>query len=397
MSKFYQKIIELKKLDHFPCPQAWTTNFIFANGNVTCCTQNSTTLGNLENNTLQSIWNSTEAQNIRKNFLSGHYELAGCDAECPFLRGSYNPVQNPPKIEELIQPDIEIPNDDTVYGLNANLVLNDYLNQNIVCNGLPIFSDIFWLEKCNAACIQCNQDHNSNLIISDNIKNIIFDIAKHNNFLRFQGGEIFADPNFYPFLVNITNNNSNKYLKVYLITNGVFLNNNILNFISINSSKFKILLSIDGVNKLTFEKIRKNLKFSRLIDVIKKLSVIKKNNIDLDIILNFCVMKSNIHELVDACSFSIKYDIPINFAAIQGNFGYENFFYDKSLHKQVKEKIEKAKLYAKINSVQCSGLEGITARIENAKISPEYELRNSKVNPNIKKITFFSKLFLFKS
>lgn len=395
MTKFYQKIIEVNKGKHLPCPQAWTTNFIFANGNVTCCTQNSTSLGNLEVDSIDTIWNSNAAQTVRTEFLTGNYAAAGCDAECPFLRGSYEPVLNPPNIDELIQPDIEIPEDETEYSLNVNLALNDYLNQNIICKGLPVFSDIFWLEKCNAACIQCNQDHNSTLIISSNIIDIIFNITKNNNYIRFQGGEVFSDPNFYPFLLKLTNHISNDHLKIYLITNGVFLNDEILGHISLNSSKFKILLSIDAVNKLTFEKIRKNLKFTRLIDVITKLSIIKQTR-SLDVVLNYCVMKSNIHELLDACDFSNKYKIPINFAAIQGNFGFENFFYDFKLHTKIMNNIQVIKIYSKMNSVVCSGLDGIIARINNAKVGSEYDIRNSKLNTNFKKISIVSKLFLSK-
>ena len=392
MSKFYKKIIELKNADHLPCPQAWTTNFLFANGNVTCCTQNSTSLGNLETNTLEEIWNSEPAQKIRANMLAGDYLSAGCDAECPFLRGSYKPVTAPPPIEELIPPDIDIPEEDNEYSKNAIQILDSYLNRKTVCSGLPLFVDIFWLEKCNAACIQCNQDHNSSLLISNNLIGKIFEISKHTNFLRFQGGEVFADLNFYPFLLELSKKSTNKHLVIYIITNGVFLNDRILDHISDNATNYKILLSIDAVNKTTFEKIRMNLKFDRVVSVIQKLSKIAHEK-KLDIVLNYCVMKSNLDELKDACSFSKKYDLPINFAAIQGNYGFENFFYDQSMHAMAVQKILAAQKFANTINIKHSGLQGILTRISNANIGSEYSLRNSKLNPTLKKINFFSRLF----
>lgn len=392
MPKFYQIINKLNNSNHLPCPQAWTTNFLFANGNVTCCTQNSTSLGNLETNSLEEIWNSEPAQKIRSDMLAGDYLSAGCDAECPFLRGAYKPVSSPPAIEELIPPDIDLPCEDSEYSRNAMQVLDSYLNRKTVCSGLPLFTDIFWLEKCNAACIQCNQDHNSTLIISENLINKIFEISIHSNFLRFQGGEVFADPNFYPFLIELSSRSNNKHLIFYIITNGVFLNDRILDHICNNAANYKILLSIDAVNKNTFEKIRKNLKFDRVVSVIQKLSRISHEK-NLDIVLNYCVMKSNLDELIDACNFAKEYDLPINFAAIQGNYGFENFFYDQSMHTLAVEKLLAAQKFANTIKIKHSGLEGILTRISNAGPGSEYSLRNSKVNPTLKKISFFSRLF----
>ncbi len=391
MSKFYKEIVSKNKFNHLPCPQAWTTNFLFANGNITCCTQNSTSLGNLETEGLDKIWNSVSAQKIRSDMLAGNYLEAGCDAECPFLRGSYKPVINPPKIEELIPPDMNIPDNESEYSENVNKVLNDYLAQKTVCDGLPIFTDVFWLEKCNAACIQCNQDHNSSLIISDNLIAKIYEIAQYSNYLRFQGGEVFADPNFYPFFLKLSEQQKNQHLTIYLITNGAFLNDRILEQISINASKYKILLSIDAVNKNTFEKIRKNLKYDRVVNVIYKLSKIRKEK-KLDVVLNYCVMKSNLNELVDACIFSKKYDIPINFAAIQGNYGFENFFYDSSFHLNAKKHINNALNFANQNLVQYSGFDGLLERLNNATPGSEYSIRNSRLNPISKKISFFSRI-----
>ena len=125
MDKFFDIIKNKNQLDHLPCPHPWTTNFVLASGDVTCCTQNSTVLGNISNNLVENIWNSDAAQLLRKKVLDGQYEQAGCDRECPYLRGVFEKVLVPPDIKELIIPDIEVPSDNTTYSKNSKQVVQD--------------------------------------------------------------------------------------------------------------------------------------------------------------------------------------------------------------------------------------------------------------------------------
>lgn len=364
MENFYDVIVNNNKLDHLPCPHPWTTSFIMASGDTTCCTQNTTVLGNISEKPISDIWNSKSAQTLRQKISNGLYEQAGCDKECPFLRGSFRKVKDAPDIKELIIPALDLPSDDTAYSKNAKQVILDYLEQKKICVSQPLFLDVFWLEKCNAACVHCNQDHNSNLKINNNVITNLLKNIETTNYIRFQGGEVYSDPEFRIFFNKLfDSDNKNKHLKGYIITNGSFINDKIIEEYSVLAGKLKVLLSIDAVKKENFEKIRLNLKYERIIQVIKKLSVFKK----IDLTLNYCVMKSNLHELIDALSFAKSLDMHINFAAIQHAFGNENFFYDPKMLDEAERKVKEAIEYSQINVVNVSGLEGIQARLENAR------------------------------
>ena len=392
---FQDIVIPKIKSSHIPCLHPWLFNFVHPDGSVTCCTQNHIKIGNLNYNSQEAIWNSIPIQNIRKKISSGDYLNAGCDSECPFLRGSFDKVLKAPPPSEQILPEIDYFEDKlSSYGININNVKEDYLNQKILVKGMPVFVDFLWNEKCNAACVHCNQDHNSPLKISEEIIKKIPKLIRHTNYLRFQGGEVYADERFRPFLQKLLKIRSHENFKIYIITNGSYLNDRVISDFLINPKKIKILLSIDSVVKEKFKVIRKNLRFERIVNVIKKLSKLEKE-VNLRLTVNYCVMKSNIDELNLACDFALANNIKINFAAIQHNFGNQNFFYSNSEElKIIREKISSVKKYAESINCKVSGFEGLLKRIDIAisgtgyiKTSNIYNLRNSVINKIFKIFT----------
>jgi len=58
------------------CPYPWTNAVIHQNGNVFCCCDNSTVMGNIGKQTFEEIWNGPVARDIRASFISG--EMKGC-------------------------------------------------------------------------------------------------------------------------------------------------------------------------------------------------------------------------------------------------------------------------------------------------------------------------------
>jgi len=388
---FLQDQIKISDKNHFPCMQPWVTNFVRLDGSVTCCTQNSTNIGNLNNQNIIEIWNSDEIKNVRKHISAGDYKKAGCDNECPFLRGSYNKVTHSPPSSELILPLIDYTkNSNTKYSKNINLVLEDYNEQKLEVKGLPVYTDVLWNEKCNAACIHCNQDHKSELKVSDKVKDALKERIPYSNYLRFQGGEVFMEKTFLDFFQEISRIKKYPFFKRYLITNGSFLNDRLIEKLLNNSEKLKILFSIDSVVKENFKQIRVNLKFERVVSAITKLANLTKQK-KFDLTLNYCVMDKNLSELKEACNFAKAHNIKINFAAIQHDFGNVNFFYkNKAELKKIKNLLNDIKNYADKIKLDYSGFEGLIARLNNAISGIGYKNAPNK-NFLVSKIKFFIK------
>lgn len=58
------------------CSYPWTNALIHQNGNVFCCCDNSTVMGNIGKQTFEEIWNGEVARDMRASFVSG--EMKGC-------------------------------------------------------------------------------------------------------------------------------------------------------------------------------------------------------------------------------------------------------------------------------------------------------------------------------
>ena len=86
----YENDKKLKSKSHYSdqyCEYPWLSLTVMADGNVVPCTQisnNELVLGNVNNNTLEEIWNSKEYEEFRKmhvtgNFPKGHKCKDKCD------------------------------------------------------------------------------------------------------------------------------------------------------------------------------------------------------------------------------------------------------------------------------------------------------------------------------
>ena len=163
-----------------------------------------------------------------------------------------------------------------------------------------VFFDV--TNKCNGACLYCFVNSNSMKGEELNERQITqcFNLLYRNGVKKISigGGE--------PFLKNLPwiIDNSNPELKFSITSNGSILNDKIINLLK--DERIKITISLDTVNKKNFEKVRKQLDFSKIqsnldrlcqIDIIrKKLSIratVTTNNIDnLIELVDFCEEKS---------------------------------------------------------------------------------------------------------
>ena len=66
------------------CKAPWTNFYIDVNGNVKCCCFLVMSLGDLNENTLEEIWNGSGFCTIRENMISGDYGM--CNPSCPFVK-----------------------------------------------------------------------------------------------------------------------------------------------------------------------------------------------------------------------------------------------------------------------------------------------------------------------
>lgn len=312
------------------CTQPWYNLFVSNNGRIQPCCMNSTTLGNINTDDVQQVWNDKPIQKIRELISNHKYEEAGCHKNCNIL---YHLQQH--KQVNMIQKNWQLNEykEESDFVKNITKFKESIVLKKLITLNSPIYYDIQPIEACNMRCIMCHQNHtNPKKVSVENLKKLFFDLGSLST-VRFQGGEIFLDENFIQFLFD-TKEKLSKEQTVIVITNGSMLTSEDLERLTSGASPIQFIVSADGVTEATFKKIRQSSHFQKVFDTIKYLAKLQKEQKRSDLIKwNFVVMKSNFYEIKDAIQLATDLDIEICFQAVIGEkYTEENIFEHKELY-----------------------------------------------------------------
>ena len=187
-----------------------------------------------------------------------------------------------------------------------NILLNEYeiASNKVILKSIPRQLTVLLTNRCNLRCIMCNPHNKENIyyeLSNENCEELL-NIIPYLDRLILQGGEVLLYGNFYKIIKKASEYN----ICVEIVTNGLLLNEKILNILTNMNSVLTI--SIDGFNKKTYEKIRVGGNFDKLIYNLKILSKIKKEKSNKMMLrLQMVVMKSNYKHINMALSFAKKY------------------------------------------------------------------------------------------
>lgn len=346
------------------CTQPWYNLFVTNNGRIQPCCMNSSPVGNINTDDLQKVWNGAPLQKIRKLISEHNYAEAGCHENCATI---YQLKEN--KTIDLVQKNwmLKDTKDNDTFNQNIIKFQESVKNKKTETLNSPIYFDIQPTEACNMRCIMCHQNHtNPTKISTENLEKLFFDIASLHT-IRFQGGEIFVDKNFMPFILKIKQRLS-KNQTINIITNGSLLSFADIDMLSSNNPTIKFVVSADGVTEKTFKAIRKSSHFHTVFNTIRYLSKIQKEKQLSDLIRwNFVVMKTNFFEIQDAIKLAAKLDIEIFFQAIIGKqYIDENIFDYKALFtSNMLDYINNAIILSKELNCKVFGIETIQERLQN--------------------------------
>ncbi len=205
-----------------------------------------------------------------------------------------------------------------------NIVLNEYeiATRQINLKSFPRLMEICLTSKCNLRCIMCGGDK-MQYSLSDEEFEEALTLFPYLQYLSIKGGEVFYDKRLYRLLDKA----KKERVKLEIITNGLLLNEYIINSLIETSSNLAI--SIDSVDKKIYESIRLGAKFETLISNLELLNTIRsKKKSSISTTLHMVVMKRNYKEIEKVIEFAHKYNfdhitlIPIQMNKAEG----ENFF-----------------------------------------------------------------------
>ena len=348
-----------------PCLHPWADMWISALGRVSCCPENRTVFGSAKDTPLDTLWNSEAAQRVRTLVAEGKYEAAGCDKECPYLRGDFSQPKQAPPAGELINPDFDLGVEGTTHHINVENVAEDYQQRRAVCEGLPLFVDMQPVLRCNLDCVMCGQPHESPLVHDENIRQRVTELREHANYFRWQGGEVFLDREFRRVLLAEVQT-APAHLRLRVITNGTVLNRDLIVALVTGPNPVEFLLSIDGVSREAFEAVRVNGKYDRAIATLETLAELQRDSGTRLVVWNYVVMRTTVNEMDRAIELAEQLGVDLNFAAIQGEHGEENIFCGDEAHRhRHTEEFRRLQATAASCTVSVTGLDGLIARMRN--------------------------------
>jgi MoaA/NifB/PqqE/SkfB family radical SAM enzyme/Flp pilus assembly protein TadD len=181
------------------------------------------------------------------------------------------------------------------------------------------------IDRCNIHCRICHIWKGSWQARDSIIKEIV-ELFPYMEDICWEGGEIFMMKGFEEILAE---GQKHKNLKQVIFTNGLMLNEKILNTIS--NGRADIVFSIDAVTKETYEHIRSGAKWERLLKVLELVKEFRKTTgATINTYFNPVIMRTNHEQLVDFIEFGKKYEFnAITFTPIRGKFDEENIFESK--------------------------------------------------------------------
>lgn len=303
------------------CYIPWQQLMIEANGTVQPCAYrgnytNFTSippLGNVNNQTIDEIWNGEEAQKLRRNMANGDLEAAGC-ANCLALK------QGQPLGLEFDEDYLKEKPPFSRYALNIIKKKEEIEAGKEILESKVTVLYLTPSHKCNLRCTHCYQNLVRNVEIkserNESLKNEIKELIPYLSDIIPGGGEPLMLP-FWRELIKdfIYLKELNNYLRFRVTTNATILFPDILDSLS-KFKRINIVVSMDGSNPEIFDNIRGKGRFKivdRNLDILLNLvRKIKAYHSASNLVINFSVMKDNILDLPNIIMYCAKKGIGYN-------------------------------------------------------------------------------------
>lgn len=273
------------------CHRPWQEMIIDSDGSVApCCYwsaygNRNPAMGNVNENSVQDIWNGKPYQKLRKAMAAGDLKAAGC-ADCFAIKQ---------KLSLQLLCDDQGRDTETDYGRNVRTLQDEVAKGATVLKAKPTLIAIAPSHHCHLKCSHCSQEPTRHLALDrDSALDEVISLTNVLVRLNAVGGEPFILPEWRDFLKTF-DPATNPYLCFSTCTSGTILPKDVLDglkrFKSVN-----INISVDGTGPV-YERVRIGAIWDDLQKNIAALKDIVGENEESAIGVSMSVMRSNIHDL----------------------------------------------------------------------------------------------------
>jgi MoaA/NifB/PqqE/SkfB family radical SAM enzyme len=239
-----------------------------------CCFNKLHVLGKYPDQSLLNIWNGENAGQLREALAANNFRL-GCQG-CRQLIDEGNFEALPAKVYD----------------------------RAFSAAGFPTRLEFELDNTCNYECIMCSGEFSSSIrerrerkppVISPYGKDFVEELIPfipHLQTAQFLGGEPFLIPVYFDIWEKMIE--ANPEIRISIQTNGSILNARVQKILK--SLKFSISVSLDGATADTYERIRLNGSFERVMKNLDYFSAYTKRK-ETGLSISFCPMPQNWHEI----------------------------------------------------------------------------------------------------
>ncbi len=266
------------------CYAPHTSMFFSRSGFISpCYASYNNKSSHVSQSSLKDIWFNLSFKNIRNE-----HNLCNLDSTCGFCK-------------EIMQSES--------FG---SLLINKYEHYAFSKSDYPVIMEFELSNTCNLSCIMCDSNLSSG-IASDNCEtdsgNIYYkeeffdelrEFIPHLQLAEFTGGDPFMIEEYYRIWDMILE--LNPKCQILITTNANTMNPRIESLMK-RHSKINFNISIDSLEKVNYENIRRNGNFEfALKNIDKFVEYARKNKTHVNLLV--CPMTVNIHELADFVNFA---------------------------------------------------------------------------------------------
>lgn len=245
-----------------------------------------TTVGNLQHQSVDEIWNSKTAQEIRRSILDGSFRYCN-GARCPYLQTRTGPVT---RVEDVEDEGLK-----TV--IKNGLTVLPYGPKKIICT---------YDQSCNLSCPSCRtkliveREHEQEIL---SIQNKLQDEAlKEADFLHITGsGDPFGSPYFRRWLQSMKRQDMPKLEWIHLHSNGLLWTPKMWRSISKDVRQLikSAEISIDAATAETYAINRRGGDFAKLLKNLGFISTLRQDGPLTFIKISMVVQANNFTEMPD--------------------------------------------------------------------------------------------------
>lgn len=300
------EVTHLKKIGEvFMCCPAWLD----------------TSIGNLQDQSVEEIWNGEKAQEIRHSILDGSFKYCN-RSRCAFLQTISGPVQ---KAEDVQEEDLK-----TVLERKLAILPNGPLQ--IICT---------YDRSCNLSCPSCRtkiivEKENKKQILKIQYK-IQHEALKDADYLHITGsGDPFGSPFFRKWLQTMRSENMPNIKKIHLQTNAQLWTSKMWATIAKDVQQLikSADISIDAASPETYAINRRGGSFEKLLENLEFIRELRKSGPLEWVCISMVVQENNFKEMPDFVRLCKRFNFDTVYFSQLVNYGAydDEEFKNRAIH-----------------------------------------------------------------